>query len=126
MGEEKLQKDVDDLYERTNNVEKKLIEMEINQKHYTEALEKVAESNLKLVETLQNMEITFTKIDGKINEISRDVVDAKNQIGGIDCRMKKIEDDSNFEIMEFLKKNFPWVVVIIGFAIYQLSGFIKF
>lgn len=126
MGEEKLQKDVDDLYEKTNSIEKKLVEMEVNQKHYTDALERVAESNLKLVETLQNMEITFTKIDGKINEISRDIGDTKKQINGIDCRMKAIEDENSFEIMAFLKKNFPWIVVIIGLAIYQFSDFIKF
>lgn len=100
--------------------------MEVNQKHYTDALERVAESNLKLVKTLQNMEVTFTKIDGKINEISRDIGDTKKQINGIDCRMKAIEDENSFEIMAFLKKNFPWIVVVIGLTIYQLSDFIKF
>lgn len=114
MGEEKLQKDVDDLYEKTNGIEKKLVEMETNQKHYTDTLEKVADSNMKLIDTLQSMQITFVKMDDKIDEISRDTAETKKQVTGIDCRMKKIEDDNTFNIMQFLKKYFPLIVVGIG------------
>lgn len=114
MGEEKLQKDVDDLYEKTNGIEKKLVEMEANQKHYTDTLEKVADSNMKLIDTLQSMQITFVKMDNKIDEISRDTAETKKQVTGIDCRMKKIEDDNTFNIMQFLKKYFPLIVVGIG------------
>lgn len=114
MGEEKLQKDVDDLYGKTNEIDKKLVEIEINQRHYTDTLEKVAESNMKLVDTLQSMQITFVKMDSKIDEISRDTAETKKQVTGIDCRMKKIEDDNTFNIMQFLKKYFPLIVVGIG------------
>lgn len=114
MGEDKLQKDVDDLYEKTNGIEKKLVEMETNQKHYTDTLEKVADSNMKLIDTLQSMQITFVKMDNKIDEISRDTAETKKQVTGIDCRMKKIEDDNTFNIMQFLKKYFPLIVVGIG------------
>lgn len=114
MGEEKLQKDVDDLYEKTNGIEKKLVEMETNQKHYTDTLENVADSNMKLIDTLQSMQITFVKMDNKIDEISRDTAETKKQVTGIDCRMKKIEDDNTFNIMQFLKKYFPLIVVGIG------------
>ena len=95
-------------------MDKKLIEIEINQKHYTEALEKVADSNNRLVDTLQSMQITFVKMDSKIDEISRDTAETKKQVTGIDCRIKKIEDDNTFNIMQFLKKYFPLIVVGIG------------
>lgn len=114
MGEEKLQKDVDDLYEKTNGIEKKLVEMETNQKHYIDTLEKVADSNMKLIDTLQSMQITFVKMDNKIDEISRDTAETKKQVTGIDCRIKKIKDDNTFNIMQFLKKYFPLIVVGIG------------
>lgn len=126
MGEEKLQKDVDDLYEKTNGIEKKLVEMETNQKHYTDTLEKVADSNMKLIDTLQSMQITFVKMDNKIDEISRDTAETKRQVTGIDCRMKKIEDDNTFNIMQFLKKYFPLIVVGIGIIGLLASPYIKF
>ena len=126
MGEEKLQKDVDDLHEKTNGIEKKLVEMETNQKHYTDTLEKVADSNMKLVDTLQSMQITFVKMDNKIDEISRDTAETKRQVTGIDCRMKKIEDDNTFNIMQFLKKYFPLIVVGIGIIGLLASPYIKF
>lgn len=126
MGEEKLQKDVDDLYEKTNGIEKKLVEMETNQKHYTDTLEKVADSNMKLIDTLQSMQITFVKMDNKIDEISRDTAETKKQVTGIDCRMKKIEDDGTFNIMQFLKKYFPLIVVGIGVIGLLASPYIKF
>ena len=126
MGEEKLQKDVDDLYEKTNGIEKKLVEMETNQKHYTDTLEKVADSNVKLIDTLQSMQITFVKMDNKIDEISRDTAETKRQVTGIDCRMKKIEDDNTFNIMQFLKKYFPLIVVGIGIIGLLASPYIKF
>lgn len=126
MGEEKLQKDVDDLYEKTNGIEKKLVEMETNQKHYTDTLEKVVDSNMKLIDTLQSMQITFVKMDNKIDEISRDTAETKRQVTGIDCRMKKIEDDNTFNIMQFLKKYFPLIVVGIGIIGLLASPYIKF
>ena len=126
MGEEKLQKDVDDLYEKTNGIEKKLVEMETNQKHYTDTLEKVADSNMKLIDTLQSMQITFVRMDNKIDEISRDTAETKKQVTGIDCRMKKIEDDNTFNIMQFLKKYFPLIVVGIGIIGLLASPYIKF
>lgn len=126
MGEEKLQKDIDDLYEKTNGMEKKLVEMETNQKHYTDTLEKVADSNMKLIDTLQSMQITFVKMDNKIDEISKDTAETKKQVTGIDCRMKKIEDDNTFNIMQFLKKYFPLIVVGIGVIGLLASPYIKF
>lgn len=126
MGEEKLQKDIDDLYEKTNGIEKKLVEMETNQKHYTDTLEKVADSNIKLIDTLQSMQITFVKMDNKIDEISKDTAETKKQVTGIDCRMKKIEDDNTFNIMQFLKKYFPLIVVGIGVIGLLASPYIKF
>ena len=126
MGEEKIQKDIDDLYEKTNGIDRKLVEIETNQKHYTDTLEKVADSNMKLVDTLQSMQITFVKMDGKIDEMSRDIVATKVQINGIDTRMKKIEADNSFEIMGFFKKNFPWIVVLVGGGILWASQLVKF
>lgn len=126
MEEQRVLQDISDLFNKTNRLDKELVEVKVDQKHYTEALEKVADSNMRLVETLQSMELTFAKMDGKINEISKDILDTKQQVGGIDCRMKKIEDDNNFEIMGFFKKNFPWIAALIGLAIYSLSDFIKF
>lgn len=126
MGEEKLQKDIDDLYEKTNGIDRKLVEIETNQKHYTDTLEKVADSNMKLVDTLQSMQITFVRMDGKIDEISKDTIATNTKINEIDTRMKKIEGDNNFNIMEFFKKNFPWIVILIGVGMLTVSKFVKF
>lgn len=124
--EEKTQKDIDDLFGKTNRLDKKLVEIETNQKHYTDVLETVVDSNNKLVETLQSMQITFVKMDGKIDEISKDIIATKRQVNGIDCRMDKIESDCRFNVMEFLKKNFHWVVVGIGMVALWASKFVKF
>ena len=125
MGEEKLQKDIDDLYEKTNEIDKKLVEMEINQKHYTETLEKVADSNMKLVDTLQSMQIAFVKMDSKIDDMSRDISDTKEQINGIDCRMKKVEESCKFDMMEFFKRYFPLIVIGVGAVALWASKYIK-
>ena len=112
-------KDIDNLYDITNSLDKKMAVNDANQKHYTETLEKVAESNEKLVDTLQNMQITFVKMDEKISGISE-------QVTGIDARMKKIEDDNNFQIMGFLKKNFPYIIIGLGMIAAIVSDMFKF
>ena len=119
MEEQRLIKDIEDLFGKTNRLDKELVEIKTDQKHYTDALERVAESNARLIDTLKSMEITFVEMSGKINEMSK-------QVDGIDCRIKKVEETNNFEIMGFLKKYFPWVVVIVGLAAYQLKDSIKF
>jgi len=125
MEEEKAYKDIETLYKKTSELDKKMAVIETNQQHYTEALEKVVESNTKLVDTLQSMQITFIKMDGKIDDISKDIVDTKNQVNGIDTRMKKIEDDNSFEIAAYLKKYFPLVIIGLGVVALWASNFIK-
>lgn len=125
MEEEKAYKDIETLYKKTSELDKKMAVIETNQQHYTEALEKVVESNTKLVDTLQSMQITFIKMDGKIDDISKDIVDTKNQVNGIDTRMKKIEDDNSFEIAAYLKKYFPLVIVGLGVVALWVGNFVK-
>jgi len=125
MDEEKVHKEIETLYEKTSELDKKMAVIETNQQHYTDALEKVAESNTKLVDTLQNMQITFIKMDGKIDKVSKDIVDTKNQVNGIDTRMKKIESDNSFEIAAYLKKYFPLVIVGLGVVALWFGNFIK-
>ena len=125
MEEEKAYKDIETLYKKTSELDKKMAVIETNQQHYTEALEKVVESNTKLVDTLQSMQITFIKMDGKIDDISKDIVDTKNQVNGIDTRMKKIEDDNSFEIAVYLKKYFPLVIVGLGVVALWVGNFVK-
>lgn len=125
MEEEKAYKDIEALYEKTSELDKKMAVIETNQQHYTEALEKVVESNTKLVDTLQSMQITFVKMDGKIDDISKDIVDTKTQVNGIDTRMKKIEDDNSFEIAAYLKKYFPFVIIGLGVIALWAGNFVK-
>lgn len=125
MEEEKAYKDIETLYKKTSELDKKMAVIETNQQHYTEALEKVVESNTKLVDTLQSMQITFIKMDGKIDDISKDIVDTKNQVNGIDTRMKKIEDDNSFEIAVYLKKYFPLVIIGLGVVALWVGNFVK-
>lgn len=126
MNEEKVQKDIDNLYSKTNELDKRQVEIEVNQKHYTDTLEKVVESNEKLAEALHGIQLAFTTMNVKIDEMSNNIADTKHQVNGINIRMDTIEDKSKFDMMEFLKKYFPWIVIGIGAVGLWANQYFKF
>ena len=122
----KIEKDLNVLFERTNKIDRKLIELETNQSHYVDTLEKVVTTNEKLADAIHNIQVTFTEMNGKMDIMSVNIADTKTQISGIDSRMRKVEENGKFDISSFIKKNFPWIVIGVGFIIYTASKYFKF
>ena len=54
-----------------------------------------------------------------LDKVVTDVNDLKNKI-------ETIDEKGKFDIREFFKKYFPWIVVVIGIGVYAVSNFVKF
>ena len=52
--------------------------------------------------------------------------EAENIVNTLKDKIETIDDKGKFDIREFFKKYFPWIVVVIGIGVYAVSNFVKF
>lgn len=76
--------------------------------------EEVVKTNKALNETIQDIKITMISLQS-------DVSDVKLQVSDIKTDFNRIKDESNFNIMEYIKKNFPTIIIAISFVGYILA-----
>lgn len=85
-----------------------------NHKFIQQLSEQVVKTNTALNETIQDIKLTMVSLQS-------DVSDVKHQVNDIKTDFNKIKDESNFNIMEYIKKNFPTIIIAISFVGYILA-----
>lgn len=112
-------------------------EIKTTQSFLKELLERNTKSNEKLADTLDNVEKSMISINDNLklqsNEIGglrKDLDETtdnfEKKISSVENRVKNIDEEGKFNIREFLKNYFPWIVVLIGIGVNILSKYIKF
>ena len=76
--------------------------------------EEVVKTNGALNETIQDIKITMISLQS-------DVSDVKLQVNDIKTYFNRIKDESNFNIMQYIKKNFPTIIIARFFVGYILA-----
>lgn len=118
------------------DLETRVIRLEDNQDFLKELLEKNTVSNEKLSETMHGVAVTLVKINDKIDLQTKSLEDMKSEveetnrstnekITSISKRVQVVEERSKFDMVEYLKKNFPWIIIILGMSVMYASQFFK-
>lgn len=129
--------DIGVIYSKLNKLDNRITELESTRPFLKEMIERNIASNEKLGETLQEVQESMIKMNDKMDaqaemiETMRKEFEEANKktndrIGKIDEKVAEIDNRSKFDMLGFFKKNFPWIVVIIGLGIAYASTFIKF
>lgn len=129
--------ELDALGEKVNGIDVRVARLEEAQPFLKDMMERSTESNERLADALHGLETTMVSLNSKIDaqstaleELKADLDNANqetaNKIAGINKRVSAVEERSKFDIMEYLKKNFHWIVVILGLGIAYASQYVKF
>ena len=129
--------EISKLYEKVDNLDQRITKIEATQPFLTEILEKNVKTNERLAETLQDIQLSMVTMNSKIDSQAQALEAMKHdfdeagkktdeRINTVMEKVKAIDVEGQFNIREFLKKNFIWLALVLGLGIAYLSSFVSF
>ena len=129
--------DINTLYGKVAKLDQRVTKIEATQPFLTEILEKNVKTNERLAETLQEIRLSMVSMNDKIDAQATAIENMKHDFDEADRKtderiksvVQKVETinlEGQFNIREFLKKNFIWLAITVGLGVAYLSTFISF
>ena len=129
--------DINTLFGKVAKLDQRVTKIEATQPFLTEILEKNVKTNERLAETLHEIRLSMVSMNDKIDAQATAIENMKHDFDEADKKtderiksvVQKVETinlEGQFNIREFLKKNFIWLAIIVGLGVAYLSTFISF
>ena len=129
--------DINTLFGKVAKLDQRVTKIEATQPFLTEILEKNVQTNERLAETLQEIRLSMVSMNDKIDAQATAIENMKHDFDEVDKKtderiksvVQKVETinlEGQFNIREFLKKNFIWLAITVGLGVAYLSTFISF
>ena len=129
--------DINALFGKVAKLDQRVTKIEATQPFLTEILEKNVKTNERLAETLQEIRLSMVSMNDKIDAQATAIENMKHDLDEADKKtderiksvVQKVETinlEGQFNIREFLKKNFIWLAITVGLGVAYLSTFISF
>ena len=129
--------DINTLFGEVAKLDQRVTKIEATQPFLTEILEKNVETNERLAETLHEIRLSMVSMNDKIDALATAIENMKHDFDEADKKtderiksvVQKVETinlEGQFNIREFLKKNFIWLAITVGLGVAYLSTFINF
>ena len=129
--------DINALFGKVAKLDQRVTKIEATQPFLTEILEKNVKTNERLAETLQEIRLSMVSMNDKIDAQATAIENMKHDFDEADRKtderiksvVQKVEAinlEGQFNIREFLKKNFIWLAITVGLGVAYLSTFISF
>ena len=129
--------DINALFGEVAKLDQRVTKIEATQPFLTEILEKNVKTNERLAETLQEIRLSMVSMNDKIDAQATAIENMKHDFDEADKKtderiksvVQKVEAinlEGQFNIREFLKKNFIWLAITVGLGVAYFSTFISF
>ncbi len=129
--------DINTLFGEVAKLDQRVTKIEATQPFLTEILEKNVKTNERLAETLQEIRLSMVSMNDKIDAQATAIENMKHDFDEADKKtderiksvVQKVETinlEGQFNIREFLKKNFIWLAITVGLGVAYFSTFISF
>ena len=129
--------DINTLFGKVAKLDQRVTKIEATQPFLTEILEKNVKTNERLAETLHDIRLSMVSMNDKIDAQATAIENMKHDFDEADKKtderiksvVQKVETinlEGQFNIREFLKKNFIWLAITVGLGVAYLSTFISF
>ena len=129
--------DINTLFGKVAKLDQRVTKIEATQPFLTEILEKNVKTNERLAETLHEIRLSMVSMNDKIDAQATAIENMKHDFDEADRKtderiksvVQKVEAinlEGQFNIREFLKKNFIWLAITVGLGVAYFSTFISF
>ena len=123
-------RDIEHLYSKVNDHESRLVKIETSQPFLKDILERNVACNETLTATMQEVQKSMNNLNTQMESMKEEFSAAhkktNEEIALVNTKVDKIEEKTKFDILLFIKRNWPWITLLIGLGIFGLSKFIKF
>lgn len=141
------EKDVDVLYGKINKLDVRVTKLESTRPYLEEMIERDIKSNEHLAKTLQEVQMSMTKMNTKMDENAKALEEMREQfaeankatteriekidkdttasIKAVSQKVDGLEDKTKFDILDYIKKNWPLILLLLGIGGVAVSSFFK-
>ena len=130
------QNDIDILYGKVQKLDTRVTKLESIHPFIEEMVQKNTAIEEKLTEAMNSVQISIIKMGEKIDRqsstmesIKKDVIKADEKLTEkfqkVEKRIDTIEEKGKFDILLYIKENWPLIIIILGLGIAYVSNYIK-
>lgn len=131
-----VEKDIDAIYKRLNNIDKRLVEIESTQPFLKEMVDRNVLVCELLGETMQEVQYSMRALNEKMELQSTSIKEIREEfnilsdrtndkIDEVSNKIQLVEDKGKFDILQYIKNNWPLILVLIGLGGAYIAKFIK-
>lgn len=131
-----VEKDIDAIYKRLNNIDKRLVEIESTRPFLKEMLDRNVSICELLGETMQEVQYSMRALNEKMEFQSTSIKEIREEfnilsdrtndkIDEVSNKIQLVEDKGKFDILQYIKNNWPLILVLIGLGGAYIAKFIK-
>lgn len=131
-----VEKDIDVIYKRLNNIDKRLVEIESTRPFLKEMVDRNVSVCELLGETMQEVQYSMRALNEKMELQSTSIKEIREEfnilsdrtndkIDEVSDKIQLVEDKGKFDILQYIKNNWPLILVLIGLGGAYIAKFIK-
>lgn len=131
-----VEKDIDAIYKRLNNIDKRLVEIESTRPFLKEMVDRNVSVCELLGETMQEVQYSMRALNEKMELQSTSIKEIRekfnilsdrtnDKIDEVSNKIQLVEDKGKFDILQYIKNNWPLILVLIGLGGAYIAKFIK-
>lgn len=125
------------IYAKLDDHDRRITTLESTRPYLQDLIDRSIKSNELLTKTMQDVQMSMVKLNDKMDrqademdkmQKSFDAANAKTneKLNAVENKVTALEDAGKFDIRAFIKRNWPWLCVIIGMGALYASQFVKF
>lgn len=125
------------IYAKLDDHDHRITQLESTRPFLQDLIERSVKSNETLTKTMQDVQISMTKMNDKMDLQSESIKALQNdmstgnakmsaKITVIEEKVAKIDEEGKFNIRTYLRTNWPWIIVVIGMGVVLASKYVKF
>lgn len=131
-----VEKDIDAIYKRLNNIDKRLVEIESTRPFLKEMVDRNVSVCELLGEIMQEVQYSMRVLNEKMEFQSTSIKEIREEfnilsdrtndkIDEVSNKIQLVEDKGKFDILQYIKNNWPLILVLIGLGGAYIAKFIK-
>lgn len=131
-----VEKDIDAIYKRLNNIDKRLVEIESTRPFLKEMVDRNVSVCELLSKTMQEIQFSMQALNEKMETQSTSIKGIRekfnilsdrtnDKIDEVSNKIQLVEDKGKFDILQYIKNNWPLILVLIGLGGAYIAKFIK-
>lgn len=127
---EDIKKDIETLYSKTNHLDTRMTKIEATRPFLEDMIERDINAHEKLAATLQEVQMSMVNLNAEMASMKQEFTEANEktntELVKVSTKVTMIEEKGKFDIQLFIKSNWPWIMVLLGFGLYTISKFVRF